>query len=66
MLNRCDIDEDYPYDYGPDPIDCEDPDCDGSMFPAGVENYGADRDGRRGIKYQVYICNECGKEVWEG
>ena len=46
----------------PEPIEC--PACgDMTLFPCGSESYGADRDGRRGIKVTNYVCSECG---WEG
>ena len=39
--------------------DC--PTCGSLMFPV-YENYGADRDGRRGMEMVIYVCQDCGEE----
>ncbi len=33
-----------------------------TLFPAGSEMYGTDRDGRRGVRVYYTICAECGYE----
>ena len=56
------------YNFGPDelydipePEEC--PECgEQAMFPAGSENDGSDRDGRRGQKLYYFTCAECGFE----
>ncbi len=45
----------------PDPAEC--PECgEYTLFPAGSEMYGSDRDGRRGVKMYHHTCAECGYE----
>ena len=54
------------YNFGPDelydipePEEC--PECgEQALFPADSENYGEDRDGRRGVKLYHFTCAECG------
>ena len=47
--------------YGePDYGECEQ--CGGILAPNGSDNYGSDRDGRRGRKLYYYQCNSCGEE----
>ena len=45
----------------PEPGEC--PDCGKlTLHSGGSEMYGADRDGRRGIKIYTFGCSECGYE----
>ncbi len=39
------------------------PECEtGTMRPGPWDEYGADRDGRRGIRFRVFRCNNCEHE----
>ena len=55
------------YDY-PELEDCPDPECNGLIHVMTEMNYGADRDGRRGITVHWRECSECGEDpdMWEG
>ena len=45
-----------------DPIPCPDEDCGGYMVEMSESNYGADRDGNRGITISWLECPVCGLE----
>ena len=48
------------YDY-PELEDCRNPDCDGGRIVLETDrNWGADRDGNRGINISYQVCNVCG------
>ncbi len=57
-------DYDYIYpDYDRDNYPC--PECGvGTMRPGPLENYGADRDGNRGVMKRTYGCDMCGYEEY--
>ena len=59
-IEKYNLSHDELYDI-PEPEEC--PECgERAMFPAGSENYGSDRDGRRGQKLYYFTCAECGYE----
>ena len=65
MVNRytdelVEILDDYQDDC-PDMEDCPDPDCNGTVVTIRDNNYGSDRDGRRGIEVHSKECVECGE-----
>ncbi len=47
-------------DYEPAP-ECDDPECPGHFMLVVENNYGADRDGNRGIRMEWSECDVCGK-----
>ena len=49
---------DHPYE---DCDPCPDPECDGVLVRQEEHNYGADRDGNRGITVHWIECNRCGE-----
>ena len=55
------------YDY-PELDPCPDPECDGQIILEVEKNYGADRDGNRGIDVCWRECSVCGEDPrsWEG
>lgn len=56
-----DYDQYADYDY-PELDDCPDPECDGQIVLMTEKNWGADRDGNRGIDISWRECNVCGEQ----
>ena len=69
-MNYKELMEEYGADDGnlyiDNPDNCPEPGCKGIIVVITDNNYGADADGRRGMKVQWKECDTCGEQPKEG